>query len=97
MPSFFLYDYFKVLTLQSCTPLLLIAMLIMYAIGQLQLLNHPVLEYLSQTVIAFIPLCNPIISLTYITPYRKTVTRWFQPLARKYSYQSPGSREISSL
>ncbi|VDO85974.1 unnamed protein product [Haemonchus placei] len=83
--------YLQVLTLQSCTPLLLIAMIIMYTIGQLQLFSHPILEHLSQTVIAFLPLCNPIISLTYITPYRKVVVEWFEPVTRKYSYQSAGS------
>ncbi|VDL70458.1 unnamed protein product [Nippostrongylus brasiliensis] len=76
----------KVLTLQSYTPLFLIAMMLMYFIGQFQILNHPVLEYLTQTVIAFLPLCNPIISLTYITPYRTAFLKWFRPVTRTPSF-----------
>lgn len=81
----------KVLTLQSYTPLFLIVMMLMYLIGQLELLNHPVLEYLTQTVIAFLPLCNPIISLTYITPYRRAFSMWFRPVTRQYSLPKPSS------
>ncbi|KAK6750147.1 hypothetical protein RB195_002255 [Necator americanus] len=73
----------KVITLQSYTPLLLIAMMLMYFVGQFQLLSHPVIEYLTQTVTAFLPLCNPVISLTYITPYRKAFSTWFRPVARQ--------------
>ncbi|KIH49401.1 hypothetical protein ANCDUO_20524, partial [Ancylostoma duodenale] len=75
----------KVLTLQSYTPLFLIAMMLMYFVGQFQLLNHPALEYLTQTVTAFLPLCNPVISLTYITPYRRAFSKWFRPATQQYS------------
>ncbi|EYC41183.1 hypothetical protein Y032_0579g242 [Ancylostoma ceylanicum] len=75
----------KVLTLQSYTPLFLIAMMLMYFVGQFQLFNHPVLEYLTQTVTAFLPLCNPVISLTYITPYRRAFSKWFRPVTQQYS------------
>ncbi|VDO64608.1 unnamed protein product [Heligmosomoides polygyrus] len=58
------------LTCQVCLPAFFLFAVVFYAIGQLNIYQHPLLEYSSFILIGFIPVLSPLTSFFFIRPYR---------------------------
>ncbi|KAK6753930.1 hypothetical protein RB195_013116 [Necator americanus] len=60
----------KAITYQACIPVFFFIAVVTYALGQLKIINHPILEYSSFILIGFVPVLSPLSSLYFILPYR---------------------------
>lgn len=60
----------QALTYQACLPIFFLFAVITYAIGQLNIYHHPILEYSTFILVGFIPMLSPLTSFRFIRPYR---------------------------
>lgn len=65
-----LNDGFQALTCQSMIPAFYLCAVVSFAIGQLNLFHHPILEYTVFISFIFIPVFSPLASLYFVGPYR---------------------------
>ncbi|CAJ0569172.1 unnamed protein product, partial [Mesorhabditis spiculigera] len=66
----------KALWLQACLPLLFSGAVICYAVEQLQIVQHPLLEYLVFHIVGLVPVIAPFLSLYFVSPYRRAIKRF---------------------
>ncbi|VDL72261.1 unnamed protein product [Nippostrongylus brasiliensis] len=59
----------KALYYQACLPIFFLFGSITYAIGQLKIYNHPILEYSTFIIAGIVPVLSPLTSLLFIRPY----------------------------
>nr|CDJ81590.1 7TM GPCR domain containing protein [Haemonchus contortus] len=59
----------QALTAQACLPVFFLLAVIVYAIEQLEIIRHPLLEYSCFILIGFIPMLSPLTSFLFIRPY----------------------------
>ncbi|XGW02992.1 hypothetical protein V3C99_014749 [Haemonchus contortus] len=59
----------QALTAQACLPVFFLLAVIVYAVEQLDIVRHPLLEYSSFILIGFIPMLSPLTSFLFIRPY----------------------------
>ncbi|XGW02991.1 hypothetical protein V3C99_014748, partial [Haemonchus contortus] len=59
----------QALTAQACLPVFFLVAVIVYAIEQLEIIRHPLLEYSCFILIGFIPMLSPLTSFLFIRPY----------------------------
>ncbi|CAD6191597.1 unnamed protein product [Caenorhabditis auriculariae] len=64
------------LTCQACFPSFFLLAVLCYAVGQLGIYQHPVLEYVPFSVVLFIPLLSPCASLFFVKPYRLQIEKF---------------------
>ncbi|KAK6046004.1 7TM chemoreceptor [Cooperia oncophora] len=60
----------KALTIQACLPIFFLFAVITYALGQLSIYNHPLLEYATFILASCIPVFCPVTSFYFVRPYR---------------------------
>ncbi|RCN49011.1 hypothetical protein ANCCAN_04888 [Ancylostoma caninum] len=65
----------KAISYQACIPIFFFIAVLTYAVGQLGILNDPLLEYSSFILVGVIPMLTPLTSLYFIRPYRMWVSK----------------------
>ncbi|VDM71780.1 unnamed protein product [Strongylus vulgaris] len=65
----------KAITCHAVIPVFYSLAVIMYSLGQLDILYHPFLEYFSLIMAHFIPMLTPLASLYFIQPYRMWISK----------------------
>ncbi|CAD6195054.1 unnamed protein product [Caenorhabditis auriculariae] len=63
-------QFLKALTYQACIPAFFSVAVVSYSLGQLNIINHPILEHTTVTALIFIPVLTPLASLIFVRPYR---------------------------
>uniref|UniRef100_A0A0N4VWD1 G protein-coupled receptor n=1 Tax=Haemonchus placei TaxID=6290 RepID=A0A0N4VWD1_HAEPC len=63
----------QALTVQACLPAFFLLAVIVYAIEQLDIIRHPLLEYSCFILIGLIPVLSPLTSFLFIRPYNKWI------------------------
>ncbi|VDP36696.1 unnamed protein product [Heligmosomoides polygyrus] len=58
------------LTYQACLPAFFLLPVLIFATEQLNIYQHPLLEYLTFIFIGFVPVLSPLTSFYFIQPYR---------------------------
>ncbi|CAD6195062.1 unnamed protein product [Caenorhabditis auriculariae] len=66
-------QFLKALTYQACIPMFNMIVVTSYAIGQLEIYNHPALEYTTAAAMVFIPVLTPLASIYFVHAYREKV------------------------
>uniref|UniRef100_A0A7I4YT38 G_PROTEIN_RECEP_F1_2 domain-containing protein n=1 Tax=Haemonchus contortus TaxID=6289 RepID=A0A7I4YT38_HAECO len=59
----------QALTVQACLPVFFLLAVTVYAIEQLEIIRHPLLDYSCFILIGFIPMLSPLTSFLFIRPY----------------------------
>ncbi|XGW02995.1 hypothetical protein V3C99_014752, partial [Haemonchus contortus] len=59
----------QALTVQACLPVFVVLAAILYAIEQLDIIRHPLLEYSCFILVGVIPVLSPLTSFLFIRPY----------------------------
>ncbi|VDO69196.1 unnamed protein product [Haemonchus placei] len=65
----------QALTIQACLPIFFLLAVIAYAVEQLDIYHHPILEYSCFMLISFIPMLSPLTSFIFIRPYNVWIKR----------------------
>ncbi|KHJ90406.1 hypothetical protein OESDEN_09751 [Oesophagostomum dentatum] len=63
------------LTYQTFIPSVFCLAVVTYFLGQLRILNHPVLEYSTFIIIGLVPILSSLVSIYFIRPYREWVEK----------------------
>lgn len=66
---------FQAISYQACIPVFFFIAVLTYAVGQLGILNDPLLEYSSFIFVGIIPMLSPLTSLYFVRPYRMWVSK----------------------
>ncbi|CAJ0569170.1 unnamed protein product, partial [Mesorhabditis spiculigera] len=74
----------KALVLQAGLPLVYSVAVFCYSVEQLQIMHHPVLEYLVFQIVGLVPVFSPFLSLYFVAPYRKAISRGLKNTQSKY-------------
>ncbi|CAJ0593335.1 unnamed protein product [Cylicocyclus nassatus] len=64
----------KALTYQACLPMLFVAGMLMFSVGDFMIPNNPLLQY-APTIMGLIPIFDPLLSLYFIKPYQEWLRR----------------------
>ncbi|VDO42204.1 unnamed protein product [Haemonchus placei] len=67
----------QALTIQACLPIFFLLAVIVYAIEQLNICHHPLLEYSCFMLVSFIPMLSPLTSFVFIRPYNVWIKETF--------------------
>ncbi|CAI2351782.1 unnamed protein product [Caenorhabditis sp. 36 PRJEB53466] len=70
------------LTYQAAIPGFYLFGVASYAIGQIGIYNHPVLEYFTFSSFLFIPVLSPLASFIFVTPYRRFIKKSLCKMAK---------------
>ncbi|CAJ0599333.1 unnamed protein product [Cylicocyclus nassatus] len=65
----------KAITYQACIPIFFWFAVLAYALGQLNVLHHPIVEYSVFIFFGFVPAFSPLSSFYCIRPYRMWLMR----------------------
>lgn len=65
----------QALTVQTIVPIAFIFSSICFLLGQLRIVESPVLESFTLLFAVLVPVINPLITVTFIKPYRESVMR----------------------
>uniref|UniRef100_A0A8R1IAV9 G protein-coupled receptor n=1 Tax=Caenorhabditis japonica TaxID=281687 RepID=A0A8R1IAV9_CAEJA len=81
----------KALSIQALLPGIVCLSIICFLLGQMRILNHPLLEYLTFLIVLIVPSFSPLICLIYIRPYRKAILRVVCPKLGKVKPKASGN------
>ncbi|VDM84256.1 unnamed protein product, partial [Strongylus vulgaris] len=80
------HQLLQAIAYQACIPIFHVFAVSTYALGQFQIINHPILEYSTFTLVSFVSALSPVSSFYFIRPYRKWLKSQISVLSKSISY-----------